>query len=214
MTRSRRASTGRSGRWARSSSLTFSPSSTSCTQSSTMSCRTRGLLILPLLLCSASTSRRHLRSPGRRASRPPRRSYRPRKSRSRHNQERRLHLLLRREEAAVWSSGCVALLWQRSWAVSSDLVYPRRPHDRSSGSPLSEHTHVPQFSVRAGRGTPPRTGHAPSHTSPPPELTPAESAHYKTNKSSTHKYKTYNQCIGKYKKVPIRNRVNTYTWYC
>ena len=36
---------------------------------------------------------------------------------------------------------------------------------------------------------------------PPPELTPAESAHYKTNKSSTHKYKTYNKCIGKYPKL-------------
>jgi len=36
---------------------------------------------------------------------------------------------------------------------------------------------------------------------PPPELTPAESAHYETNKSSTHKYKTYNKCIGKYPKL-------------
>jgi len=68
---------------------------------------------------------------------------------------------------SVWSSGCVTLLWQRSWAVSSHLMYPRRPHDGSSGSPLSEHTHVPQFSVRAGRGAPPRTGHAPPHTSHP-----------------------------------------------
>ena len=74
---------------------------------------------------------------------------------------------------SVWSSGCVALLWQRSWAVSSHLMCPRRPHDRSSGSPLSEHTHVPQFSVRAGRGAPPRTGHAPPHTSPPPRAHPS-----------------------------------------
>jgi len=36
---------------------------------------------------------------------------------------------------------------------------------------------------------------------PPPELTPAESAHIETNKSSTHKYKTYNKCIGKYPKL-------------
>jgi len=35
---------------------------------------------------------------------------------------------------------------------------------------------------------------------PPPELTPAERAHYETNKSSTHKYKTYNKCIRKYPK--------------
>jgi len=74
---------------------------------------------------------------------------------------------------SVWSSGCVVLLWQRSWAVSSHLMYPRRPQDRSSGSPLSEHTHVPQFSVRAGRGAPPRTRHAPPHTSPPPRAHPS-----------------------------------------
>jgi len=36
---------------------------------------------------------------------------------------------------------------------------------------------------------------------PPPELTPAESTHYETNKSSTHNYKTYNECIGKYPKL-------------
>ena len=74
---------------------------------------------------------------------------------------------------SVWSSGCVVLLWQRSWAVSSHLMYPRRPQDRSSGSPLSEHTHVPQFSVRAGRGAPPRTGHAPPHTSRFPRAHPS-----------------------------------------
>ena len=69
---------------------------------------------------------------------------------------------------SVWSSACVALLWQRFWAVSSHLMYPRRPHDGSSESPLSEHTHVPQFSVREGRGAPPRMGHALPHTSLPP----------------------------------------------
>jgi len=36
---------------------------------------------------------------------------------------------------------------------------------------------------------------------PPPELTPAESAHYETIKSSTHKYKTYYKCMGKYPKL-------------
>jgi len=65
------------------------------------------------------------------------------------------HLTVCLRVKSVWSSVCVALLWQRSWAVSGHLMYPRRPHDRSSGSPLSKHTHVPQFSVRAGRGAPP-----------------------------------------------------------
>ena len=69
------------------------------------------------------------------------------------------------------------------------------------GKPALGASHVPQFSVRAGRAAPPRTGHAPPHTSPPPELTPAESAHYETNKSSTHKYKIYNKCIDKYPKL-------------
>jgi len=36
---------------------------------------------------------------------------------------------------------------------------------------------------------------------PPPELNPAGSAHYETNKSNTHKYKPYNRCIGKYPKL-------------
>jgi len=102
---------------------------------------------------------------------------------------------------SVWSSGRVTLLWQRSWAVSSHLMYPRRPHDGSSGSPLSQHTHVPQFSVREGRGAPPKNGACTSPHKPPAELTQAESAQYETNKSSTHKYKTYNKCIGKCPKL-------------
>jgi len=69
---------------------------------------------------------------------------------------------------SAWSSGCIALSWQRSWVVSSHRIFPRRPHAGSSGSPLSEHTHVPQFSVRESPGAPPPTGHAPPHTIPPP----------------------------------------------
>jgi len=89
-------------------------------------------------------------------------------------------------------------------------MYPRRPHDGSSGSPLSESTHLPQFSVSAGRGAPPRTGHAPPYTNPPLELTPAESAHYETNKVSTHKYKTYNKCVGKYPKLSPNAQLGEY----
>jgi len=56
----------------------------------------------------------------------------------------------------------------------------------------------PRATVLSARG-PRRTSQNGACTSPhksPPELTPAESAHYETNKSSTHKYKTYNKCIG------------------
>jgi len=60
----------------------------------------------------------------------------------------------------------------------------------------------PRATVLSARG-PRRTSQNGACTSPdkaPPELTRAESAHYETNKSSTHKYKTYNKCIGKYTK--------------
>jgi len=56
----------------------------------------------------------------------------------------------------------------------------------------------PRATVLSARG-PRRTSQNGACTSPhksPPELTPAESAQYETNKSSTHKYKTYNKCIG------------------
>jgi len=61
----------------------------------------------------------------------------------------------------------------------------------------------PRATVLSARG-PRRTSQSGACTSPhksPPELTPAESAHYETNKSNTHKYNTYNKCIGKYPKV-------------
>ena len=58
----------------------------------------------------------------------------------------------------------------------------------------------PRASVLSARG-PRRTSQNRACTSPhkslPPNLPPAESAHYETNKSNTHKYKTYKKCIGK-----------------
>jgi len=56
----------------------------------------------------------------------------------------------------------------------------------------------PRATVLSARG-PRRTSQNGACTSPrksPPEVTPAESAHYETNKSSTHKYKNIQQVRG------------------
>jgi len=66
---------------------------------------------------------------------------------------------------------------------------------------LGAHPRASVLSARRPRRTSQNGACTSPHKSPPPELTPAESAHYETNKSSTHKYKTYNKCIGKYPKL-------------
>ena len=61
----------------------------------------------------------------------------------------------------------------------------------------------PRATVLSARG-PRRTSQNGACTSPhksPLELTQAERAPYETNKSSTHKYKTHNKCIGEYPKL-------------
>ena len=66
---------------------------------------------------------------------------------------------------------------------------------------LGGHPRASVLSARGPRRTSQNGACTSPHKSPPPELTPAESADYETNKSSTHKYKTYNKCIGKYPKL-------------
>jgi len=94
--------------------------------------------------------------------------------------------------------------WVRCFTMAEVLGRVQQPNvpqaapRRVVGKPtLGPH---PRATVLSARG-PRRTSQNGARTSPHkshPELTPAESAHYETNKSSTHKYKTHNKCIGKY----------------